>query len=88
MSNNTDLDDDGDGFSDEQEAIDGTNPLSRFSCKSGCFSFDIDQSSSLNALTDGLLVMRHLFDFSGDTLVANATDTSAKEVRPMTSVVT
>ena len=72
-----DADDDGDGYSDEQEAIDGTDPLSRFSCRSGCFSFDVDQSSSLNALTDGLLVMRHLFDFSGDTLVANATDTSA-----------
>jgi hypothetical protein len=41
------------------------------------FSFDIDQSGSLAALTDGLLVMRHLFDFSGDTLVANAMDTSA-----------
>ena len=77
VGNNADTDDDGDGFSDEQEAIDGTNPLSRFSCRSGCFSFDVDQSSSLNALTDGLLVMRHLFDFSGDTLVANATDTSA-----------
>ena len=75
--NNTDLDDDGDGYSDEQEAIDGTNPLSRFSCKSGCFSFDVDQSSSMGALTDGLLVIRHLFDFSGDTLVADATDTSA-----------
>ena len=77
IGNNADADDDGDGFSDEQEASDGTDALSKFSCKSGCFSFDVDQSSSLNALTDGLLVMRHLFDFSGDTLVANATDTSA-----------
>ena len=72
-----DTDDDGDGFSDEQEAIDGTDPLSRFSCKSGCFSFDVDQSFSLSALADGLLVMRHLLEFSGDTLAANATDTSA-----------
>ncbi len=77
IGNNADTDDDGDSFSDEQEAIDGTDPLSPFSCRYGCFSFDVDQSSSLNALTDGLLVMRHLFDFSGDTLVANATDTSA-----------
>jgi hypothetical protein len=77
IGNNADTDDDGDGFSDDQEVIDGTDQLSQYSCKSGCFSFDIDQSASLNALTDGLLVMRHLFDFSGDTLVANATDTSA-----------
>ena len=45
--NNADLDDDGDGFSDEEEAIDGTNPLSRFSCESGCFSFDVDLEAPL-----------------------------------------
>ena len=77
VGNNTDPDDDGDGFTDEQEVIDGTDPLSRFSCKSGCFSFDVDQSSSLKALTDGLLIVRHLFGFTGDTLIANATESSA-----------
>ena len=67
-----DLDDDNDGFSDEQEAIDGTNPLSRFSCKSGCFSFDVDESLQAQPLTDGLLVIRHLFGFSGDSLISGA----------------
>ena len=40
IGNNADTDDDGDGFSDAQEAIDGTDPLSKFSCQTGCFSFD------------------------------------------------
>ena len=46
VGNNADSDDDGDGFSDEQELADGTDPLSRFSCSSGCGPsesiFDID----------------------------------------------
>ena len=67
-----DFDDDNDGFSDEQEAIDGTNPLSRFSCKSGCFSFDIDENLEAQPLTDGLLVIRHLFGFSGESLTSGA----------------
>jgi hypothetical protein len=67
-----DLDDDNDGFTDEQEAIDGTNPLSRFSCRSGCFSFDVDENLEAQPLTDGLLVIRHLFGFSGDSLTSGA----------------
>ncbi|HIG59966.1 MAG TPA: hypothetical protein EYQ22_03650 [Gammaproteobacteria bacterium] len=62
-----DAGDDNDGYSDEQEAIDGTDPLNPFSCSQGCFSFDIDADEKLvaDALTDGLLVIRHLFGFSG-----------------------
>ena len=67
-----DRDDDNDGFTDEQEAIDGTNPLSQFSCQSGCFSFDVDENNEAQALTDGLLVIRHLFGFGGDSLGAGA----------------
>ena len=67
-----DLDDDGDGFSDAEELVDGTNPKNRFSCKSGCFSFDIDESQVAQPLTDGLLVIRHLFGFSGSALTAGA----------------
>ncbi len=44
LGNNADLDDDDDGFTDEEELADGTDPLSRFSCRSGCFSFDVDES--------------------------------------------
>ena len=50
-------------FSDDQEELDGTNPLSRFSCKSGCFSFDVDENLEAQPLTDGLLVIRHLVRF-------------------------
>ena len=42
------LDDDNDGFTDEEELADGTDPLNRFSCKSGCFSFDVDESLKPN----------------------------------------
>ena len=65
-------DDDGDGFSDAQELADGTNPKSRFSCASCAFSFDVDESQAAQPLTDGLLVIRHLFGFSGDALTAGA----------------
>ena len=67
-----DPDDDGDGFSDAQELADGTNPKSRFSCPSCPFSFDVDESQAAQPLTDGLLVIRHLFGFSGDALTAGA----------------
>ena len=77
-----DLDDDNDGFTDEEELADGTNPLSRFSCRSGCFSFDIDQDEQAKALTDGLLVIRHLFGFSGDTLITGATSGSGQRTSP------
>ena len=56
----------------EEEAIDGTNPLSRFSCRTGCFSFDVDENLEAQPLTDGLLVIRHLFGFSGDSLTSGA----------------
>jgi len=77
-----DLDDDNDGFTDEQEAIDGTNPLSRFSCQSGCFSFDVDENNEAQALTDGLLVIRHLFGFGGDSLTAGAIGGEAGRATP------
>ena len=72
LGNNADLDDDNDGFADEEELADGTNPLSRFSCKSGCFSFDVDENLEAQPLTDGLLVIRHLFGFSGESLRSGA----------------
>ena len=72
IGNAADLDDDNDGFTDEEELADGTNPLSRFSCRSGCFSFDLDENREAKALTDGLLVIRHLFGFTGDALTSGA----------------
>ena len=73
-----DSDDDNDGFSDDQEELDGTNPKSLFSCKSGCFSFDVDENLEAQPLTDGLLVIRHLFGFSGESLTSGAVDPSAE----------
>jgi len=72
IGDNADADDDNDGFTDEQERADGTDPLSRFSCRTGCFSFDVDESLEAQPLTDGLLVIRHLFGFSGDSLTSGA----------------
>ena len=43
-----------------------------FSCKSGCFSFDVDENLEAQPLTDGLLVIRHLFGFSGESLTSGA----------------
>lgn len=82
IGNNADLDDDNDGFTDEEELADGTDPLNRFSCKSGCFSFDIDENSEAKALSDGLLVIRHLFGFSGDSLVIGATNADGGRTEP------
>lgn len=42
------------------------------------FDWDIDNDGSARALTDGLLVIRYLFGFSGDALVADAVGESAK----------
>jgi hypothetical protein len=72
LGDNEDFDDDNDTFSDEQEFVDGTDPLNRFSCRSGCFSFDVDENLEAQPLTDGLLVIRHLFGFRGDSLTFGA----------------
>jgi len=77
IGNNADLDDDDDGFTDEEELADGTDSLSRFSCRSGCFSFDVDESLEAQPLTDGLLIIRHLFGFSGDSLTSGAVSPGA-----------
>ncbi|MDA8535436.1 hypothetical protein N9K70_07390, partial [Pseudomonadales bacterium] len=79
--NNADLDDDDDGFTDAEEVAAGTDPLSASSCP-GCFSFDIDDDGEAKALTDGLLVIRHLFGFSGEALTAGAMGNNAKRTTP------
>ena len=73
-----DNDDDGDGSPDDIEAINGTDPLDPTSCL-GCFTWDIDGNSSVTALSDGLLVLRYLFGFEGDALIADTlTETSTR----------
>ena len=49
------------------------------------FSFDIDADGEAGALTDGLLLLRHLFGFSGSSLTdgavaSNATRSSAADI--------
>ena len=41
-------------------------------------SLDIDNDGNLDALTDGLLLMRHLFNVTGDALTTNALGASAQ----------
>ena len=38
---------------------------------------DIDGSGDVGALTDGLLLIRYLFDFRGESLISNALDANA-----------
>jgi len=71
IGNNADDDDDGDGVTDTQEALDDTDPLSSSSCVT-CFSLDVDASGEITALTDGLIIIRHLFGFTGQSLTAGA----------------
>ena len=41
------------------------------------FNLDVDDDGKTEALTDGLLVIRYLFGFSDDALVAGATSSNA-----------
>ncbi len=41
------------------------------------FNYDVDANSAADALTDGLLVIRYLFGFTGDTLISKAVATDA-----------
>ena len=76
LGDNADTDDDGDGFTDLEEEAAGTDPFSAGSCP-GCFSWDIDGDGEAKALTDGLLVIRHLFGFSGEALTTGAVGQNA-----------
>ncbi len=66
-----DSDDDNDGVPDVDDAfpLDGTKSSEQGSNR---FSFDVDESLKAEPLTDGLLVIRYLFGFSGDSLTSGA----------------
>ena len=49
---------------------------------SGTSVFDIDGNGEVQALTDGLLILRYLFGFSGDSLVNNAIGDNATRQTP------
>lgn len=70
--NACDIDDDNDGFTDKQEEISETNPYNALSCID-CYSvFDIDADGKVEALTDGLMIIRYIFGFTDDALINNA----------------
>ncbi len=73
VGNNADPDDDNDGFED---AVD----LAPFNPDIGLFSLDVDVDLETKALTDGLLIIRHLFGFTGDSLVGGAIGSNATQV--------
>ena len=72
---------DGDGAFNDEEAAAGTDPLDASSCFE-CFNWDVDDDGEAKALTDGLIVIRHLFGFSGDSLSAGAIGTAAARKNP------
>ena len=73
IGNNADPDDDNDGVED---AVD----LAPFNPDIGLFSLDVDVDLETKALTDGLLIIRHLFGFTGDSLVGGAIGSNATQV--------
>jgi len=81
QGNACDLDDDNDGFSDEEELAAGTDPLSASSCP-GCFNWDIDDDGEALALTDGLMMIRHMFGFGGESLSAGVMGAGAGRATP------
>jgi Ca2+-binding RTX toxin-like protein len=77
LGNQCDPDDDNDGVTDTDELSDGTDPLDTTSCV-GCSSLlDIDGNGEVDALSDGLLILRYLFGLSGDKLTDGAIGSDA-----------
>jgi hypothetical protein len=81
VGNNTDVDDDGDGVID----IDDPYPLD--STRQSQKLLDIDGNDKVDALTDGLVILRYVFGLRGDVLIGgvvadDATRKTAEEIEP------
>ena len=79
IGNNSDIDDDGDGVIDTDDLY----PLD--STKQSQKLLDIDGNDKVDALTDGLVILRYVFGLRGDVLIAgvvagDATRTTAEEI--------
>jgi hypothetical protein len=70
-----DLDDDNDGVPDELDLM----PLDE---RIGEASLDIDGDGDTRALSDGLLTIRHLFGFEGNSLISGALGAGAAVTEP------
>ena len=49
-----------------------------FDARSDAFTLDVDANGKTEPLTDGLLIIRHLFGFEDDTLTTNAIGADAQ----------
>ena len=54
-----------------EEAVNDTN-----------FNYDVDGNGQIDALTDGILILRHLFDISGEALTNGALGENAERTTP------
>jgi len=78
IGDNTDDDDDKDGFSDLVEIEANTDPRNPYLCPDDCLRFVFDYDGKTGALTDGLIVIRHLFGFTGQGLTGGALSSTAR----------
>ncbi|MDA8885408.1 thrombospondin type 3 repeat-containing protein [Porticoccaceae bacterium] len=79
VGNNTDVDDDGDGV------IDTDDPYPLDSTRQSQKLLDIDGNDKVDALTDGLVILRYVFGLRGDVLIGgvvadDATRKTAEEI--------
>ena len=79
VGNNADVDDDGDGVvdTDDPYPLDSTRQFQKL--------LDVDGNDKVDALTDGLLILRYSFGLTGDSLIVgvvaeDATRNSAEEI--------
>lgn len=66
---------DNDGVSNLDEYLTGTIPIINSSNDKSC-TLDVDGDANVDALTDGMLYMRHMFGMQGDSLVKDAVGTN------------
>ena len=74
IGNNSDADNDGDGVVDEFDHL----PL--FPHIQGQKLLDIDANGRVDALTDGLVILRYMFGYSGDALINGAIAEDASRI--------
>ena len=76
IGNNADTDDDGDGTPDRVDLT----PLGDIFASHNLM--DVDGNGHLDPLTDGMLLMRHMFGFTGQALVEDALGENATRTDP------